>query len=568
MHVIICGLGQVGYRVLEEFIRLKQEVVVVSTVIKKEHEKLILDNNVKVVPGDARDHDVLVKAGIAAAKAIIALTKKDIENVEISLKAKSINPDISTIVRIYDELLASKIESGFGIERAFCTPAIAAAGYVASVLSDKLCEYIRFGKENVFLFEWDITNQSTLLDKTVEECRTYLGIEPVFVKNSDEKPEMPKSSYRFKIGDRILFFSTNIKLLKKTAKKTETGQVAENTTVSPLMDKTGEAVLNFSRLVKNIPAAIKILIALFSIFLLTSVWVFHKAMGWSIIDSFYFVLTTSATVGYGDFNLKEASPLIKIFGCLVIISGPALIACLFSVIAEVIVSNKLNQYFGLGRVKYKDHIVVAGLGSLGYRVANCLYSVGEKVIAIERKAESESLAIMKGKIPVITGDARNIQVLDRIGIDRARALVAVTDDDMVNLGIALHAKEINPAIKTVIRVFDKEFGQRIKENYGIDSVLCASQLVASTFAAGLIHKNIQKSFWWNDMHVVILIKRIGRKSFLCGLSKQDIIDRYGIVPVLCNNKRGYNNVDNSYIFTKGDQVVLVSDYESINKLNS
>ena len=182
MHVVICGLGHVGFRVLEEFAKLKENVVVISTIIKKEHQKFLRDNGFKLIIGDAREEDILKSAGIASARAIIALTKDEVINIEISLKAKDINPNISTVVRMHDELLANRIETGFGIKRALSTPALAAPGYVAAILSDKICQYSRFGTKNLFLFEWTITRRSTLLNNTVDECKKHLNIEPVLVR--------------------------------------------------------------------------------------------------------------------------------------------------------------------------------------------------------------------------------------------------------------------------------------------------------------------------------------------------------------------------------------------------
>ena len=567
MYVIICGLGQVGYKVLEEFVKLEEEIVVISTEIKKDREKLLRKNNIKSVIGDARELDILREAGIDNARALIAVTGNDVVNIEISLNAKSLNSSISTIVRMYDEVLADRIESGFGIQRALSTPALAASAYASAVLSDKICEFLRFGKQNIFLFEWIINERSTLLNKTVKQCRQYLDIEPILIKsNMAEQAEIPHESYKFELRDKVLFFSTSTELLKLTGEKFK-GKYYKKQAVNPLGDKIEDVFSGIIRYIKSIPGTIRALITIFSLFILVSAWIFHKSMGWSVLDSFYFVLSTSATVGYGDFNLKHAVPWVKLFGCLVIISGPAFIAGIFGLFIEMMVDSKVNEYFGLNKQKLKNHIVVAGLGNLGYRIADSLTSVGEKVVAIEKKAESEARTIMKGKIPIITGDARSMQILGRIGIDKAKALVAVTDDAMTNLGIALHAKEYNPEIKTVIRIFDREFGQRIKDNYGIDSVLSSSQLVSSTFSAVLIDQDVVKSFWWNNNHIVILIKDIKRKSFLRGLNKQEATERYQIVPIICRNKHGYKQLDVHYKIAEGDQVVIVSTYETIKKLN-
>jgi len=302
------------------------------------------------------------------------------------------------------------------------------------------------------------------------------------------------------------------------------------------------------------------------LFLLISVWVFHKTQNWSIIDSLYFVIATCATVGYGDLNLKDAEPWIKFFDCLVILSGASLIGCFFSLLAEVVVSNKMEQYFGFNKTKLSNHIIVAGMGRLGHRIADSLNAIGEKVIVIEKKAEPENLAIMKGKMPVIIGDARDIKILKRVGIERAKALVAATDDDMVNLGVALHAKEINRSIRTVIRIVDTDFGRRIKNNYNVDRVLCSSKLVASTFTVGLIDIDVIKSFWWQGRHMVILRKLIEGDSVLRMLTKKEVVEKYKIIPLISKNKSGYRRIDDEHKFVDEDVVILISEYNNIKEI--
>jgi len=566
MHVIICGLGNLAIKVLEELIKLKEEVVVITTEIKKQNEKFIEANNIKVILGDARSDEVLINAGVASAKAMIVVIKDEVMSVEISLKAKEINPDIFITIRMFDEFLAGRITTGFGIDKALCTPALVSLGFVAAVLSDKVCEYVKFDKKNLFFFKSTINKKSLLLHKTVRDCKNELNIEPVYIESEDKRISiLSDNNYRFNLGDRVLSFSTNINILKEKIEDVPPIE-RKSPLIKSFLGNLQDFLLKGAHAIKKFPKGIKLLIAIFSLFLLISVWVFHRTQNWSIIDSLYFVIATSATVGYGDLNLKDAAPWVKFFDCMVILSGAALIGCFFSLLAEMVIGNKIEQYFGFNKTKLSNHIIVAGMGRLGYRIADSLNTIGEKVIVIEKKTDPENLAIMKGKMPVIIGDARDIKILKRVGIERAKALVAATDDDLVNLGVALHAKEINSSIRTVIRIVDTDFGRRIKNNYRVDRVLCASQLAASTFTVGLIDIDVIKSFWWQGMHMVILKKRIKRQSALRMLTKKEVIEKYKIIPLILKNKSGYRHIDNEHEFTDGEVVILISEYNTIKEL--
>jgi len=53
--------------------------------------------------------------------------------------------------------------------------------------------------------------------------------------------------------------------------------------------------------------------------LLTGTWFYHQAEGWSILDSFYFSVTTLTTVGFGD--LAPTSDISKFFTAFYILTG-------------------------------------------------------------------------------------------------------------------------------------------------------------------------------------------------------------------------------------------------------
>ncbi len=65
---------------------------------------------------------------------------------------------------------------------------------------------------------------------------------------------------------------------------------------------------------------------------------------------------------------------------------------------------------------------------------------------------------------------------------QTRSLPA-TDDQLANLEIALDAREINPGIKVVMRMFDVEFARKVEKGFGIHTAFSCSALTAPIFAA-------------------------------------------------------------------------------------
>ena len=67
-HVIVCGLGQLGYRIANLLLELGNEVVIVTQDTRQEFLDLISAAGATVVHGDARADHVLLQARLHDAK--------------------------------------------------------------------------------------------------------------------------------------------------------------------------------------------------------------------------------------------------------------------------------------------------------------------------------------------------------------------------------------------------------------------------------------------------------------------------------------------------------------------
>jgi voltage-gated potassium channel len=149
---------------------------------------------------------------------------------------------------------------------------------------------------------------------------------------------------------------------------------------------------------------------------------------------------------------------------------------------------------------YRNHVVVCGLGKVGYRVMKELLRLGEEVVGIECNAESPFLEKLRQmKVPVLLGDARTREMLEKAQVPEASAIVVCTQDDLTNLDIALDARELKPDIKVVMRMFDGELAERVRRGFGIRTAFSTSALSAPVFAAAATHARIDQSFYLDDV---------------------------------------------------------------------
>jgi voltage-gated potassium channel len=148
---------------------------------------------------------------------------------------------------------------------------------------------------------------------------------------------------------------------------------------------------------------------------------------------------------------------------------------------------------------YRDHIVICGLGRIGYRVVNVLLRLGEDVIGIERNLESPFREeIRQMNVPVLLGDARQREILEQARVREASAIVVCTEDDLTNLAVALEARELNPGIKVVMRMFDSQLAEKVQHGFKIHTAFSTSALAAPVFAAAATRAQIDYSFYVDD----------------------------------------------------------------------
>lgn len=120
------------------------------------------------------------------------------------------------------------------------------------------------------------------------------------------------------------------------------------------------------------------------------------------------------------------------------------------------------------------YLIVAGGGKVGSNVTRSLLGMGHEVTLVEQRRDRfERLESEFGPV-VLQGDATEMYVLERAGIERPPDLVlAVTGDDEDNLVIAQIANEGYGVRKAIARVNDPRNQQHF-DLVGITQTVCAT----------------------------------------------------------------------------------------------
>jgi voltage-gated potassium channel len=195
--------------------------------------------------------------------------------------------------------------------------------------------------------------------------------------------------------------------------------------------------------------------------------------GWPPFDALYMVVTTVATVGYGE--IRPLSMVGRTFIMVLIVVGAGTVLYALTALAEALIEGQVAPANVLSRRqrqrvrKMRDHVIVCGFGRVGAQVAAELAREGVPVVIVDSDAEALARAAAAGYAG-LTGDASSDAALTEAGIARARGLVATTNSDANNVYVTLAARALRPDLFIVARVDRDEAASRLR-TAGADRVI-------------------------------------------------------------------------------------------------
>jgi voltage-gated potassium channel len=186
-----------------------------------------------------------------------------------------------------------------------------------------------------------------------------------------------------------------------------------------------------------------------------------------------------------------------------------------------------------------NHIVLIGLGKLGYRTFVLLRKLGENVVVVERSGQNQFLEdVRRDGSPLFVGDARREALLEDANIRDAKSIILATNDDLANLEIALDARKLNPNVRVVMRMFDQNMADKIRDGFSIHIAMSHSAMAAPAFATAAIDRANLNSMVVSDQLVVMQRWAVEPNGALAGKTIGDLMNEYGVCIVEHTDSNG------------------------------
>lgn len=159
-HIVVCGYSRMGRRVCEEFAALGLPVVVV------ERDANLLDevDCSRIVPlhGDATSDEILRRAGVGRARALIVLLDSDADSLFITMSARFLNEGVFIVARADDEATEEKLLRA-GASRVISPYGIGGQRVAQAVLRPAVVDFL------------ELATRSEALELRIDETRVAAG---------------------------------------------------------------------------------------------------------------------------------------------------------------------------------------------------------------------------------------------------------------------------------------------------------------------------------------------------------------------------------------------------------
>jgi Trk K+ transport system NAD-binding subunit len=515
-HVIICGLGNLGIRIYHQLDLMGVPLVVVDAHPEPQFVTRVRAGHDRLIVGDARQPEVLDRAGLATARALITTFDDDLVNLETVLDATRRRPDLRVVMRFFNIDLAPSIGAALPNVTVLSLSALASPAFVVAATDP-------FAHNAMIMDDGVITVDEILVPRPTTLADLIIGTGVVLAwQHGDEAPHLfPTPGESVAPGDRVIVIGPEHPH-RPALDPAAAGPARRRPASRPRL--TG-----MQTLLRSLDRALYITLVLLAAVIVFSVGLFALAKGLTPLDALFLVFTVISATGVGGSGVQNDPDWIKIYVIALMVIGTAVLTILYAFVTNYIVSIKLSGLLGQQPVTMENHIVLCGLGTVGYRVLTGLQERGEAVAVLEKNEANRFLPLVRsGKnVHIVMGDSSLRESLNLVNVASARCIIAATSDDMANIQTGLNARQVNPRIRVILRTFDQHTAQQVARTFGFEVALSASALAAPTFVSAALGQTVGLAFPLGDATLAVARLRVAPGSAAAGLGLGMLLEGLG-----------------------------------------
>jgi Trk K+ transport system NAD-binding subunit len=503
-HLVVCGSDALALRMVEDLaVRYAEQVTVIMRSAERDHGPQIARlPGVRVVERPETDRQAFLEADLASARGLALLDQDDLGNFHAALRAQEINAGLRLVISIFNTSLGERIRTFFADCAVLSESAMAAPSFVAAALGEPAPSHVRLSGRTLYVARRE----------DVDSGHVVCGLSA-----SDDAGTPDLTSPQAASAGLVL-------------------ALADGSPRNPLARQPHRLAralrmlrwLLGNRTIIAFGALLAVLVAGF-VLLVT-------ASHFSVADSLYFTLLDAAGTAVTGARL---APPVKLAQFLLTFDGMAFLP----LVTAAIVGARLTSS-GRGPSRpLSDHVIVAGLGSVGTRIVGQLHDLGVGVVCVDKSEHAAGLAMARRLgLKVVIGETHREETLRAAGIDTCQAVVSVTNSDIVNLETALHARGLAESPRVIVRLLDDDLARRVQETISNTISRSVSYLAAPVFAAAMLDHQVLRTIAVGRHVLMIADVPVSAGAELVGWAVGHIHDR-ATARVIALRTRGAQWVD-------------------------
>jgi Trk K+ transport system NAD-binding subunit len=487
-HLVVCGGDSLAFRMVEDLtVRYAERVTVILRSAKRSHgPQLAQLPGVRILERPDTDRQAFLDADLGTARGLALLDQDDLGNFHAALRAQEINPDLRLLITIFNTGLGERIRTFFTDCAVLSESAMAAPSFVAAALGEPAPSHVRLSGRTLYVARREDVSAGHII------CGLAASAEA-------SEPDL------------------------RPAGETATGlvlAVADGAPRNPLERERRNPLRAAARMTRSlfghrIGAAFGALLGV----LVLGFVLLATAGHISLPNALYLTFLDAAGAAFTNPQLSTAE---KVAQFLLTFDG---LAFLPLVTAAVVGARLTGSVRGAERPVI-DHVIVAGLGNVGTRIAGLLHDLGIDVVCVDKSEDASGLAMARRLgLRVVIGETHREETLRAAGIDSCQALVSVTNSDIVNLETALHARALAENPRIVVRLYDDDLARRVQQTISNTISRSVSYLAAPVFAAAMLDHQVLRSIAVGRHVLVIADVAVGRGAELAGRAVGDVHER-------------------------------------------
>ena len=510
-RIIVCGLGRTGYKI---FSLLRQQ----GTFVVGISNRPLPQETENIVVGDARSTATLIAAGVLDSHTLVLASSDDALNLAILVQARLLNPKIYVVNRLFNTSLGDRVDCTLNAHVSLSVSALSAPVFAFAALGSQAIGQLTLYDRVWPMYEEYIDEKHPWNGISLTELWDDLSRMLIYYLPAWGRIDLVSAvveGKRLEVGDRIIVATQPRVRVNKS-----------------LRQKFTQLLVRLRQLRQQTQSAALVVLTLFLTIFIATLTYTAIDLETSLTDALYFSVGMITGAGGLEEVAEDAPAFIKIFTAAMMLVGAGVIGICYALLNDLVLGTRFQKLWKAAPIPPKNHYIVCGLGGTGIQTAKQLQMNGFEVVAIECDPNGQYVGTAQSlNIPVIQGNASVPEILASANIETCEALVALTNDDMTNLEIALTAKGLVPNLRTIVRDRDPQLALRVQQVFEFDSVLSPIELAAPAFAAAALGGRVLGNGITAGSLWIALSMKITTEHPFCGQRVKDAAMQSDFVPL-------------------------------------